>query len=441
MSIKPTFANRLDEPQVAAWDEYGGGYGSHLSNDIVCANQACVNVKRNNDDEHMEHLAAPGCTQPYGYAGFRISAEEMKGCNHIQCLAVKEADWVPEPGDEDFDVEAERCFLTDLMWAMPMHPWCFEIFKRVSVRELDKVDIDGLWILRLTQATEEGFKGLDRGWDVRLVSDSTMYEPVPGTEYLAANPLSIPALPAIDPTHPAGDLVFDALQPRSCALTHTDSFATLPTELRLMILTLLSPTSISFLRLASRSFVQLPRSLFRHLLQTHMPWLWEFPSLHGKPMDWYALYRAVRVADGSTTNAPFYAAEQISSSIRIHEAFARAERRIWESSNSNNKKNGDDNDSDNDNDNNDNNNNGNGGDAAVLPFPAAAFVRLKVDRVEGENEQWRVEWGMEGKVREVKGLRNRRRIWRDVEVIVRRIRGLDRRGVKEEEKGVEGGSS
>ena len=32
--------------------------------------------------------------------------------------------------------------------AMPMHPKCFELFKRVSQQKLGKVDIDGLWRLR-----------------------------------------------------------------------------------------------------------------------------------------------------------------------------------------------------------------------------------------------------------------------------------------------------
>jgi len=36
---------------------------------------------------------------------------------------------------------------------MPMHPKCFELFKRVSQRRLDKIDIDGLWRLREVRST------------------------------------------------------------------------------------------------------------------------------------------------------------------------------------------------------------------------------------------------------------------------------------------------
>ena len=31
---------------------------------------------------------------------------------------------------------------------MPMHPKCFEIFKRASLRKFSKVDIDGLFLLK-----------------------------------------------------------------------------------------------------------------------------------------------------------------------------------------------------------------------------------------------------------------------------------------------------
>ena len=32
--------------------------------------------------------------------------------------------------------------------SIPMHPRCFELFKRASKARLGRVDIDGLWMLR-----------------------------------------------------------------------------------------------------------------------------------------------------------------------------------------------------------------------------------------------------------------------------------------------------
>jgi hypothetical protein len=34
------------------------------------------------------------------------------------------------------------------MCDLPMHPSCFEIFKRMSMRRFGKVDLDGLWFWR-----------------------------------------------------------------------------------------------------------------------------------------------------------------------------------------------------------------------------------------------------------------------------------------------------
>lgn len=122
---------------------------------------------------------------------------------------VKPSDWEPEPSDEDFDRDAFSCFSTGIArngvseydcegmepakhelahtmienWfmfesvscalskrevkmmlilyqrdtyhdvteddgGMPMHPKCFEVFKKASLRKFGKVDIDGLFLLR-----------------------------------------------------------------------------------------------------------------------------------------------------------------------------------------------------------------------------------------------------------------------------------------------------
>jgi hypothetical protein len=117
----------------------------------------------------------------------------MKGCRAIQCLLQKGADWQPEPDDQDFELDS-KVFLTgigdgspdfeplvtlpvrhgiDETWVsntldgvsllvfcdsllmltviegddtgLPFHPTCFEIFKRISIERLGRVDVNGLW--------------------------------------------------------------------------------------------------------------------------------------------------------------------------------------------------------------------------------------------------------------------------------------------------------
>lgn len=68
-------------------------------------------VSQNDDDfegmgkcSEKEHLAGPGCVHRHGYSGCSIGAEEMKGCNVMQCLFRKETDWhFLQPDDQDFE--------------------------------------------------------------------------------------------------------------------------------------------------------------------------------------------------------------------------------------------------------------------------------------------------------------------------------------------------
>jgi hypothetical protein len=134
----------------------------------------------------LEHLAGPDCICTEGYSGWRVSVEEMQFVRRVQCLHPKTAeDWVDEEDDEEFETTAECCFLTGVADvgtdefnvndleperhdvssafinnetdpdapleekpAMPFHPKCFEMFRRMSIARLGKVDIDGLWLLR-----------------------------------------------------------------------------------------------------------------------------------------------------------------------------------------------------------------------------------------------------------------------------------------------------
>ena len=66
-------------------------------------------------------------------------------------------------------------------------------FKRMSTHRFGTIDIDGLWQLRNTHGDYPRFVDLEEREDVNLVGEQ-WYDHVPGTEYLAANPVDVPAL-------------------------------------------------------------------------------------------------------------------------------------------------------------------------------------------------------------------------------------------------------
>lgn len=68
--------------------------------------------------QDLEHIAGPKCNFGGGYMGYRVSAEEMRSCQTAQCLAPKPANWQPQPGDCQAELES-KYFLTGLVDGMP----------------------------------------------------------------------------------------------------------------------------------------------------------------------------------------------------------------------------------------------------------------------------------------------------------------------------------
>ena len=113
----------------------------------------------------------------------------------------------------------------------------------------------------------------------------------PGHEYLAANPVEVPALPtllkAAETSH-ASKVVFPA--PRHGAASDKDPFGILSAEITTMIINHLIPKDRANLRLCTRAVRQLPNILFRKLLLDEMPWMWELKDMEGARVDWHDLY-------------------------------------------------------------------------------------------------------------------------------------------------------
>lgn len=263
-----------------------------------------------------EHIAGPKCEDTQGYNGHHISAEEMRTCTAVQCLIEKASEmrdwlpeWAPEPDDQDFE-RASNYFLSGLgdrigSWEddgfcsprrhnvgeldpalgnrrgfisgdMPFHPYCLEVYRRVSERRVGKVDVDGLatwWdecqegsIIPMHAAVR---RGRGEWWQHHA-----------GDEFLAANPLQIPALGVLfkAASRPQGSFNARSSPFAACstALSHkSDMFGRLPEELRNIALSQLSSKDIANPRLASRTFRHLPITLWHDLMKKELPWIWE----------------------------------------------------------------------------------------------------------------------------------------------------------------------
>lgn len=181
------------EPPEAAWDT---GTGIPAVEDIdICDANDCEKVVRacdywNFKDNIDEHIAGPNCTMTLGYNGNAISADEMKYCNTQQfivrydSLSHEESQdrYVEELDDEDFERDGmyhlsglgSRCgcdkddcsvypnrhavevvdphyfggFSDEGLGEPSFHPYCLEMYRRVSQLRLGRADLSGLaeWI-------------------------------------------------------------------------------------------------------------------------------------------------------------------------------------------------------------------------------------------------------------------------------------------------------
>ncbi|KAF5681223.1 hypothetical protein FHETE_12 [Fusarium heterosporum] len=265
--------------------------------------------------DDWEHIASPECEQDKAYNGHHISAQAMRGCKTLQCLVRKPKDWRPAPDDEAFEAH-EQFFLSGLsdhmpsrdmsspivyperhgvsspnaencIWepedaedyAMPFHPTCLEIFKRASLHRYGVVDIECLTQWWELEAAYEDFYAFPRHEDVNKASEQ-WWNHLRGGEYLVANPCFVPGLESLlsstkssrDSGHKQSKITLSSVVSDT---KHPDVFLRLPAEIRLLLLLELSYKDIANLRLASRTFLDLPQSLFYHLTMRDTPWLYE----------------------------------------------------------------------------------------------------------------------------------------------------------------------
>lgn len=110
---------------------------------------------------------------------------------------------------------------------------------------------------------------------------------------MAANPVKIPGFKLVmrgtyREETPMGDGTFFDVLARNPVPDDTvqktmnncfDPFYTMPLEIKNAVLLHLSSKDISALRLASRSFHQIPEAIFRKLIKEEMSWFWEVDEM------------------------------------------------------------------------------------------------------------------------------------------------------------------
>ncbi|RGP76878.1 hypothetical protein FLONG3_4961 [Fusarium longipes] len=263
-------------------------------------------------EDEWEHIPGLNCSEHGAYNGHRISIAAMKGCNTFQCLVRKPKDWKPQPDDEEFEVKGE-CFLSGLgddmpsrdvdwptvfpgrhgisqpradniIWdenemgeyAMPFHPTCLEIFKRASLKHSGVVDIQGLTQWWRLENDYDDFHAFPRHEAVKKAQEQ-WWSHVLGDEFLAANPCFIPGFESLLQSSPVTDSQDSTpmLKAISNEGSNNDPFSKLPPEIRHSILVQLNFKDLANLRLTSRVFLQLPNPVLYELTIRRTPWLYE----------------------------------------------------------------------------------------------------------------------------------------------------------------------
>ncbi|KAF2748607.1 hypothetical protein M011DRAFT_457351 [Sporormia fimetaria CBS 119925] len=277
--------------------------------------------------QSWEHIAGPGCQNEEAYSGHEITAEEMQGCHTVQCLVRKSLnrEYTPLPDDEDFEKDGEfflsglgdqlpvrkanrhgpyvtpsrhgvtEPWAANVFWntdqyvenfALPFHPYCFEVYKCVALRADGHVNIRTLTAWWSLGALDSVFKTFPRDPNVHRCAGA-QWRHIEGTAYLAANPLFIPRLKSVLESAIDDSPHFSphqrAFAPLGLGISTNDPFTHLPMEIFFEILRYLPSKDLASLRFVTRSASQLPISFFRELLRRELPWLWEIWPLDRNP--------------------------------------------------------------------------------------------------------------------------------------------------------------
>ncbi|KAF7911405.1 uncharacterized protein EAF01_002912 [Botrytis porri] len=275
-------------------------------------------------ENKFTHLPGPKCSASKAYNGNFITAQEMRGCTTAQCLVYKGPNWSPSHDDEGFELEGD-VFLSGLgdhvpsrdisdvrltparhglaneveadtvIWqippntrevAMPFHPTCLEVYKHASRLNFNQTSIQDLMKWRDRESCYKYYCEFPRDRAVTQCSEQWWNHSL-DTEWLAANPVFIPALPSIFQSAISTNPHFSLSSPafpirpskpgpqRSPSNDFHDPFLKLSQELQDEIISYLPSKDVACIRLVSKAFTQISQGFFYQLVISEMPWFWE----------------------------------------------------------------------------------------------------------------------------------------------------------------------
>lgn len=391
-----------------------------------------INVLAQPTGDHWEHLAGPDCRAKEGYLGTRISADEMFNCNVAQAIVTKDAstDWETESTDEDWEKAASASWhLTGLVdtlserefgtttpypkrhanWtrfhhmdcinfetrktAMTFHPPCLEVFKRASLKRHGYFDINALGDAWIKAAND--FDRLPRAKPVEASSEQWWIHHV-RSEYLAANPCFVPSLKKLLESSRVSHIVV----PRSVT---AHGLLALPTEIQHSIMLHLDISDITSTGLSSQILRKAAQNVLKSRLPHDMPHLWELWC--DMPYSrWTGTSAAAVEAAQTASNEQ---EEEIARALQIlkeegyHEAHADY-KQYWDDSRAERKR------------------------KALGPLQEKATDFVNIEEIDLVEFVCRLEKAQRDD--QVKGLRNRERIWVDCNKILDLIEGLQEEG-------------
>jgi hypothetical protein len=157
---------------------------------------------------------------------------------------------------------------------------------------------------------------------------------------------------------------------------HGDVFSSMPPEIRLLLVSFLGASDLNNLRIASKAFTSLPNSVWRRLVREEMPWLWESSEEVHVPSLWTAV---------TANDLKLFIEARKHYSAQLKDVYTPISEAV----------------------------------DFLLPFPKAVPNQLQLPR--GDTNWHGVYTQIKKNWISLKGLRNRRRIWEDVEEIIKRI--------------------
>ncbi|KAI9647978.1 hypothetical protein NHQ30_002600 [Ciborinia camelliae] len=284
---------------------------------------------------------------------------------------------------------------------MPFHPTCLEVYKHVSRHVSSRITVDDLMNWYKREARKADFDAFPHNHLVKSCSHEHEWCHRPGTEWLTANPVFVPALPSIfqsaiskDPkfSHDSSAFPSRPSGPYQSSRQAHDLFLGLCPELQDAILSHLSSKDIASLRLVTRSFSQLPQSLFHKLVRSEMPWLWEIYD--STPPSFWVTVSRLDLKSREERRKAYNDELELQREVILEEMPAVYDE--WR--------------------------------ASKPVFDESIKGARKTGFEEGIDTQ-KLDWyqlylGVTREFKEgaLKGLRNRERIWKDVEEIIRRIK-------------------